>query len=49
MAIDMNNPLLHGPKRVDATPAPAKDYKALYERAMQRQEALDVQVRSLQD
>jgi hypothetical protein len=48
MAIDMNNPLLNGPKRVDATPAPAKDYKALYERAMKRQEALEEQVRSLQ-
>ena len=48
MAIDLNNPLLNGPRRVDATPAPPKDYKALYERAMKRQEALEEQVRSLQ-
>jgi hypothetical protein len=49
MAIDPNNPLLNGPKRVDATPAPAKDYKALYERAIKRQQALEEQVRSLQE
>lgn len=48
MAIDRNNPLLNGPKRVDAALAPTKDYKALYERAMKRQQALEEQVRSLQ-
>lgn len=47
MAIDRNNPLLNGPKRVDAV-APAKDYKALYERAIKRQQTLEEQVRSLQ-
>ncbi len=49
MAIDLTNPLLNGPKRVDAIPGPAKDYKALYERAMKRQQALEEQVRSLQE
>jgi hypothetical protein len=49
MAIDRNNPLLNGPKRVDAALAPAKDYKALYERSMKRQQALEEQVRSLQE
>jgi hypothetical protein len=49
MAIDRNNPLLNGPKRVDAALAPAKDYKALYERSMKRQQALEGQVRSLQE
>jgi hypothetical protein len=49
MAIDVNNPLLNGPKRVDAAPTPAKDYKALYERALQREQALEAQVRRLQD
>jgi len=48
MAIDPNNPLLNGPRRVDATPHPPKDYKALYERALKRQEALEQQVRNLQ-
>jgi hypothetical protein len=48
MAIDLSNPLLNGPKRVDATPAPVRDYKALYERAIKRQQALEEQVRSLQ-
>ncbi len=47
MAIDRNNPLLNGPKRVDAV-APTKDYKALYERAIKRQQVLEEQVRSLQ-
>ncbi len=49
MAIDLNNPLLNGPKRVDTTLAPAKDYKALYERSVKRQQALEEQVRSLQE
>jgi hypothetical protein len=49
MAIDPNNPLLNGPRRVDATPAPAKNYKTLYERAIKRQQALEEQVRSLQE
>jgi hypothetical protein len=49
MAIDPNNPLLNGPKRVDATVNPVKDYKALYERAMKRQQVLEEQVRSLQE
>jgi hypothetical protein len=49
MAIDPNNPLLNGPKRVDAVTVPEKDYKALYERALKRQQALEEQVRSLQE
>jgi hypothetical protein len=49
MAIDPNNPLLNGPKRVDATLGPPKDYKVLYERAVKRQQALEEQVRSLQE
>lgn len=48
MAIDRNNPLLNGPKRVDAIAGPVKDYKALYERAIKRQEELEEQVRVLQ-
>ena len=49
MATDPNNPLLNGPKRIDATRTPPKDYKALYERAIKRQQALEEQVRSLQE
>jgi hypothetical protein len=49
MAIDPNNSLLNGPRRVDATPTPVKDYKALYERGIKRQQALEEQVRSLQE
>ncbi|RZK31947.1 MAG: hypothetical protein EOO61_17395 [Hymenobacter sp.] len=48
MAIDRNNPLLNGPKRVDSIAGPTKDYKALYERAIKRQEVLEEQVRTLQ-
>lgn len=49
MAIDPTNPLLNGPRRVDATRTVAKDYKALYERVLKRQAELEQQIRELEE
>ncbi len=46
MAIDPTNPLLNGPKRVNKAPlVREKDYKLLYEKALERIEALERRMR----